>query len=196
MKSKILLSFIMLLLINNSYCQKTNNKIINYNLRINSFYDFQVKRDYNYRLFQLSPVFSIEYKNHNFYLGPLYVYFIQPIPIADEIFEKNSYGLNLGYRYYSNDLFRNSRLFGQFNYSIIQVKYKQYQLGPPFQTDSKKILAENTISLGMDFRIIRKFHLFIDFGFGSYDPFFLMINKFIFTSNLGIEYEFNKRPNR
>jgi hypothetical protein len=129
-------------------------------------------------------------------LGPLYVYFFQPIPVADEIFENNSYGLNLGYRYYSNDLFRNGRLFGQFNYSIFQVMYKKYQLGPPFHTDSKKIIAENTIALGMDFRIIRKFHLFIDFGFGSNDPFFLMINKFTLTSNLGIEYEFNKCPNR
>lgn len=185
-----------MLLFCNSYCQNTDKSIINYSLRINSFYDFQVKHDYNYRIFQIAPVFALEFKNNNFYLGPLYVYFFQPTPIADEIYGNNSYGLNLGYRYYSKDLFRNGRLFGQFNYSIFIVKYKQYQLGPPFQSDRKRMIAENTIALGMDFRIINKIHLFFDFGFGSYDPFFLVINKFTLTNNIGIEYEFNKCPNR
>lgn len=196
MKNKILLSLITLFLIGNSYGQKIDKSIINYNFRINSFYDFQVKHDYNYRTFQFTPVFSVEYKKHNFYLGPLYVYFFQPQPIADEIFENNSFGLNIGYRYYSNYLFRDVRLFGQFNYSMYQVKFQQYQLGSPFQTDNKKIIAENTISLGMDFRFIKKLHLFFDFGFGSYNSFFLLFDKFALTSNLGIEYEFNKCPNR
>lgn len=189
MKKIIFTLFIALFFINKIYGQKDEKKI-NYNLRINSYYDFQVKRDNNYKTFQVAPVFSIDYKNNNFYFGPLYVYFFQPNPIASEIFAPNSFGLNLGYRYYSKELMNNFRLFGQFNYSIFQVKYKDYQLGPPFQTDHKRVIAENTIALGLDFRIIKKFHLSFSFGFGSYDPFFLLINEFTFTSNLGIEYKF------
>ena len=158
MKFKILLSFfIFLFFIDNIRCQETSKSIVKYNLRLNSFYDFQVKRDYNYRMIQFAPASSIEYKNHSFYFGPLYVHFFQPIPIAGEIFEKYSYGLNFGYRYYTNYFYRNGRLFGQFNYSIFQIKSKQYQLGPPFQTDSKKIFAENTVAIGMDLKILRNF---------------------------------------
>ena len=192
MNRKFLSVFIFFFLPYNSFCQIISKSIINYNVRINSFYDFQIKPNYNYRSFQIAPVFSLEYKNHNVYLGPLYVYLFQPKPVANEVFDNNAFGLNLGYRYYSKELFKNGRLFGQLNYSIFNFSYQQHQSIPPFQTKRNKVIAQNTISLGLDYKVINRIHLFVDFGLGSLGPFFLLFNRFTLTSNIGIELDFNK----
>ncbi len=199
MKKKIFLVLVFAIVIV-AYAKPSNQDTIKskvfFGIRINPFYDFEVKRSYNFRIIHLTPLFSIIFKNHNFYLGPQYSYVFQPKPISGQIFEHNSLGFTFGYRYYSNNIFKNTKVFGQFNYSVYQIEYENYQLGPPFKIDKKEIIAENTASLGIDFRVIRNLHFFIGAGFGSYDGFFLMINKFTLTSFLGIEYEFIKRPNR
>jgi len=51
---------------------------------------------YNYKVAHHSPVFSIEFNKHNFYLGPEYSLILKPIkgdPV--NIYEKKSFGINL-----------------------------------------------------------------------------------------------------
>jgi hypothetical protein len=57
-------------------------------------------------------------------------------------------------------------------------------------TEVKKVIAENTVSIGLDYRVLKRIHLSLSIGFGSFDSFFLMINEFNLTSHFGIQYEF------
>jgi hypothetical protein len=80
-------------------------------------------------------------------------------------------------------------MLAQFNYSIFEVDHEDYQRGPPFSSRNKETIVENTLSLGTDYGI-NKIHLFAGIGFGSSGGFFIFIEKFTFTSFLGVEYKF------
>jgi len=183
-RRKILLLFVigLISISNKSYSQDTIKRILQFSARY-TFY-------YNYRVAHHTPVFSIEYNNHNLYFGPEFSFIFQPTPIADIIYKPNSFGFNLGYRYFFNDQKKKLRFFSQFNFSIYQVKYKEYQLGPPISTERKKIIIENTGTLGADFNFYKNIHLFGGLGIGSTSGFFLMLNSFIPCSYIGLEYKF------
>jgi hypothetical protein len=174
----------------NLISQETTKSKVTLGIQLISNYNFELKQENNLRIIQCTPSFSINFKNHKFYLGPQYTYIFQPTPIDNKIYESNSFGLNLGYRYYSNYLFKNARLFGDFNYSIFHVIYTEYQKGPPFETKKEEIFMENTVSLGFDYSIFKKFHLFMGIGFGSYSAFFLILKNFTLTSYVGLGYLF------
>jgi hypothetical protein len=182
--SKIYISLLIGLLpiINNSYCQDTLENKIQFSARY-LFY-------YNYRLTHHSTVFSIELNNHNFYLGPEYSIIFQPTPIADVIYEQNSFGSNFGYRYFFFERRKKIKFFSQLNFSVYQIKYKVYQLGPYYATNRKRIVVENTGTIGLDYCIYKQFHLSGGIGFGSMGGFFLMLNSFIPCSYVGLEYKF------
>lgn len=86
------------------YAQKSVHSELSAGIRTNFFYDFQLMLNNSYRIAQVSPVFSIERKNHNIYFRPEYAYFFQPEPIRNEIFTHISFGINLGNRNYSKYL--------------------------------------------------------------------------------------------
>ncbi len=193
LKYKSILTVILLTLAgltNNLSGQDTVKSKISLGIRFISNYDFEVYRENNFRTLHLAPLFSINFKHHNFFLGPQYSYIFQPTTVTNQIYENNSFGLNFGYRYYSNFLLKNTRLFGEFNYSIFQVKVTNYQLGPPQWTHHEEFYVENTGSLGLDYTILNQFHISLGFGFGSYSGFFLIFEKFTLTSYLGIECVF------
>jgi hypothetical protein len=167
--------------------QDTVKSKVTFGVRFISNYDFEVNRDYNFRTVHLAPLFSVHVRHHNFYAGPQYSYIFQD-PAAGVTYDKNSFGLNFGYRYYSNFLFKNTRLFGEFNYSIFWVKSVSYQLGPPYETKHEEVYPENTVSIGLDYSIRKKLHLFIGFGYGSYEGFILIFEHLTLTSCVGIEY--------
>ena len=173
----------------NLYAQKTAHSEFSAEIRTNFFYDFQLLQNNSYRVAQAAPVLSIERKNHNIFLGPEFAYFFQPKPVTNEIFKHNSFGINFGYRYYSKYLGKNTRIYGQFNYSIFKVKLREYSLGNPYGTDVDRIIAENTITAGIDYRISKKIKLFLGAGFGSFNGFFLMVDKFTLSTNAGIDYK-------
>ena len=173
-----------------SFCQNTCVSRLDISVRLNIYYSFEVKRDYNFRVIHTTPAFSLEYNKHNFYIGPQYSYIFQRIPIADEIYENNSYGINLGYRYYSKELVNKLRIFGQFNYSIYRIKYTEYQKGTPFSTKKQKFIIENTISFGMDFIPFKHIHIYSGIGLGSFDGFFLLFKSSNLNTYVGFEYKF------
>jgi len=170
--------------------QDTVKSKVTFGIRLISSYDFEVYHDHNFRTIHLAPLFSVNIKHHNFFLGPQYSYVFQPTDVTNQIYEHNSFGLNFGYRYHSNFLLKNTRLFGEFNYSIFQVKGTNYQLGPSSGSKWEEIYVENTGSLGLDYTILNQLHLSFGFGFGSYSGFFLIFEEFTLTSYLGIEFVF------
>ena len=187
---KIIIFCLLFISLAKSYSQDTIKSKSNFGIRYTYCYDFEIKHDYNFRIMHHIPVFSFNINNHNFYAGPQYSYLFQPKPIANEIYENNSLGFNLGYRYYSKELIKNLQIFSQFNFSIFQIRYKEYQNGPPFVNEHRKLIIENTATIGMDYKLFNSFNLFAGIGIGSYGGFFLMINYFNLSNYIGIEYKF------
>jgi hypothetical protein len=95
----------------------------------------------------------------------------------------------LGYRYIFSEEQKKLKFFSQLNFSIYQVKYKEYQIGPPYMTERKRITVENTGTLGIDYNFYKKNHLFMGLGIGSTDGFFLMFSSFIPSIYIGLEYK-------
>ena len=185
-----LILFLAIGLTDNLFSQDTVKSKITFGVRFNTGYDFQVKHEYNLNMIRLAPIFSVNLKNHNFYLGPQYSYIFQPTPVSDEIYDNSSYGLTFGYRYYFRDFVDNLRLFGQLNYSLFWVNYSQYQNGMPYFHSITKFSVKNDVSIGLDYHTSKKFHMFLGFGLGSYHAIFLILDDFTFTCYLGIDYCF------
>ncbi|MEZ5195853.1 MAG: hypothetical protein R2764_05490 [Bacteroidales bacterium] len=140
---------------------------------------------------QYSIALNIGLGKHNIYLGPEYNIILDPIkgdPV--DVYEKYNWGLNFGYRYYSNELFKKMKLFGQFNFSIYQLKYKSHSLGNPIAENQKDAIVENTASIGLNYNMYKSFNIFLGAGFGSYDGFFLILESFTPSIYVGVDYRF------
>ncbi|MEI8201606.1 MAG: hypothetical protein WCH34_01245 [Bacteroidota bacterium] len=177
---KLILS--LFLFVNILYGQDSIIKYSNFSIRY-SFY-------YNYKIIHHIPVFSFEYKDHNIYIGSQYSSILLPFGDEGDSYEKNTKGLNLGYRYYFRNQKKLLRPFLQYNFSIYYVKYNEIKLGPPYRIEHKALAIENTASIGIAYKILPKLNIFSGAGFGSYDGFFLMLYAFIPSSYIGIEYNF------
>jgi hypothetical protein len=160
----------------------------NFGIRHSLYYDFEVKNDNNFRVFHQIPSFTFKLNNNDFYAGPQFSYIFQPTPIANEIYRKNSIGLNFGYRIYSEELLKNFKVFGQFNFSIFQVKFDEYQKGSPYKTERNRLIVENTSTIGIDYKLINSLNLFVGFGLGSFNGFFLLFDEFNLSNYIGVEY--------
>jgi hypothetical protein len=107
-----------------------------------------------------------------------------------EIYDKNTYGINFGYRYLFVDKRKKIVPFAQLNFSIYEVEYNEYQLGPISPTTKQNLIVENTASLGVNFNLIKHVQFFSGIGFGSFEGFFLMVDTFIPSAYVGLEYKF------
>ncbi|KAF0198261.1 MAG: hypothetical protein FD166_1612 [Bacteroidetes bacterium] len=118
----ILLILVIPALISESIAQEVSKSKPVFGVRYSTGFTTQVKENQNYRVIHLMPVFTVDFKNNCFYLGPEYAYFIAPEPSGSILYNNNGWGLNFGYRLNSNEFAGNLRIFGQFNYSIYQVR--------------------------------------------------------------------------
>lgn len=145
---------------------------------------------YNYKVVHHTPQFSMNIGQHNIYLGPQFTQVLHSLGDPVDVYSKNTYGGNVGYRFHFWK--RKSKLvpFAQLDFSIFQLKFNENQLGPPFLTERKKIVVENTASIGVDFNPVHHFYIFSGIGFGSYSGFFLLFNSFTPTCYVGLEYRF------
>lgn len=163
------------------YCQDTTKSIKSFCIGYSTYY--------NYKVLHYTPNFSLGFGKHNIFIGPEYNYISKTIkgdPV--DIYEKSNWGLNLGYKYYFSKIISNLRLFGQFKFSIYQLRYDEYQHGPPYITKHKELIIENTATIGVNYKLFKKTFLFSGVGIGSYNGFFLMINSFTPSVFVGIEY--------
>ena len=145
---------------------------------------------YNYKVAHHIPCLSLDIRQHNIYLGAQATTILKPLGDPVDIYEKNAYGINVGYRYLLVDSHKRLVPFTQLNFSIYQVKYTKYQKGPPFSTPSQTRIVENTASFGIDFKPIKHIHIFSGIGFGSFGGFLLLIDYFTPNSYVGLEYKF------
>jgi hypothetical protein len=185
---KIIVFLIVFISFTKIYCQETKKS--GFGLRYTFSYDFEVKRDYNFRVIHHIPVCSYRLNSHDFYVGPQYSYIFQPTPVANEIYENNAFGINFGYRYYTKELINNLQIFGQFNFSVFRIEFEEYQHGYPFKETRQEFVVENTATIGMNYKFINnKLNLFVGTGIGSYNGFFLMLDKFNLSNYIGVGYE-------
>ena len=164
------------------FSQDTTHSSINFGIR----YNFT----YNYKLLHHTPIFSMNIGQHNVYIGPQATTILKSLGDQVDEYKKKAFGVNFGYRF--SFWKRQTMLvpFAQLNFSIYQVKYNEFQKAPPYSTEKKKLIIENTASIGVDFNPVKHFHVFSGVGFGSYGGFFLILDSFTPTCYIGLEYRF------
>ncbi len=183
MKIKLIILFCLISIIDKTYCQNESKLENNFGIRY-SYY-------YNNNIVHHTPTLFVGLKRHNLYIGPEYSIILNPIKgDPTDTYEKSTWGLNVGYRYYSKELAKNFSLFGQFNFSLYQINYTVYQIGPPFTNEHSELIVENTATIGADYKLFNSFNLFAGIGIGSYGGFFLLLDEFTFSSYMGIQYKF------
>ena len=188
---KILLLFIIVITAINLYSQEAKKSC--FGIQYTLSYDFQVaprNSESKIGVLHHAPAFSYRINNHNIYIGPLLSHVFQLKPIGSEKYDNKAFGLHFGYRYYSNELLRNFRIFGQFHFSIFWVECHYHQLGWPYNTTGTEIKVNNTASFGVDYEAIPNLHIYAGTGFGSYDGFFLILERVNLSEYIGIKYEF------
>ena len=164
------------------FSQDTTRTSIGFGVRY-SFY-------YNYKVIHHTPCFSLDIRRHNVYAGFQATSIIKPIGDPVDVYEKNTYGINLGYRYTLSNNPSAFHPFAQLNFSVYQIEYIEYQQGPPFSTLRKKLVVENTASIGLEYVPFKWLRIFSGIGFGSFSGFFLVVDSFTPTSYIGVEYKF------
>lgn len=188
---KILLSFIIVIMAINLYSQEAKKS--SFGIQYTLSYDFQVaprNSENKIGVLHHAPALSYRINNHNLYIGPLLSHVFQLKPVWNDKYDNKAFGLHFGYRYYSNELLRNFRIFGQFHYSIFWVKCQHNQLGLPDGVTKTEIRVNNTASFGVDYEAIPNLHIYAGTGFGSYDGFFLILERVNLSEYIGIKYEF------
>lgn len=188
---KILLSFIIVITAINLYSQEAKKS--SFGIQYTLSYDFQVaprNSENKIGVLHHAPALSYRINNHNLYIGPLLSHVFQLKPVWNDKYDNKAFGLHFGYRYYSNELLRNFRIFVQFHYSIFWVKCQHYQLGLPDGVTKTEIRVNNTASFGVDYEAIPNLHIYAGTGFGSYDGFFLILERVNLSEYIGIKYEF------
>jgi len=145
---------------------------------------------YNYKVIHYAPNLSLDLGQHNVYVGVQATNVLKPMGSELTIYDQNSYGINFGYRFLFIDKQKKVVPFTQLNFSIYQLEYTEYQRGPPFSTDKKRLIVENTASIGVNFNFIKHFQISCGVGFGSLDGFFLLVDSFIPSGYVGLEYKF------
>lgn len=135
--------------------------------------------------------FTLMYRQHDFYIGGQYSPVLKPFwgDGTRTLYDDHTFGLNTGYKYYFFRSPKKIRLFAQLDFSIYQIRYQTWGLGPGV-TNQKEIIIENTALVGMDWNIYKGLYLFAGAGIGSYDKFFLMLDSFIPSFQAGLEYRF------
>jgi len=148
----------------------------------------KLAQQFNYPALHTDLLFSIYLKNHNIYFGPEYTLLMKNLygdPVDE--WDKEYLGVALGYRYIINSTLRKLNFFVSTNFSFYQVKYEEYQLGPPNQTSHYDFVVENTAGFGLNYCISKGILIYGEIGIGSTSGFFLMINEFIPHAGIGLE---------
>ncbi len=183
---KILLFFIIVIMAINLYSQEAKKS--SFGIQYTFYCDLQVaprNDEDNIKVLHHAPAFSYRINNHNLYIGPLISHVL-----TKSKYDNKAFGLHFGYRYYSNELLRNFRIFGQFHFSIFWVECHYHQLGWPYNTTGTEIKVNNTASFGVDYEAIPNLHIYAGTGFGSYGGFCLILDSFNLSEYIGIKYEF------
>lgn len=143
---------------------------------------------YNYKLMHNAIALNLNYKNSNFFIGPEHTHFFSNYYGWGARYEKNALGIYFGYNYSFKTIDRFS-IFLQTAFSIFPSNYSYYQMGPAEWIEHKEWVVQNTASIGTRFKMDNHIRLLLDAGFGSLQGFFLMVDTFVPTVALSLEFE-------
>ena len=142
---------------------------------------------YNYKLLHNTAALNLNYKNSNFFIGPEHTHFFSNYYDGRTHYEKNALGLYFGYNYSFKTIDRFS-FFLQTAFSIFPSNYSYYQMGLAEWIQHKEWIVQNTASIGTRFKVDNHIRLLLDAGFGSLQGFFIMVDTFVPTVALSIEF--------
>ncbi len=141
--------------------------------------------NFNKQILHHAALIALKWKRHSVFLGPEYSVFHQEKPISTIVYNQQAVGALLGYRYSIYE-YKKTKFFCQLAYSMYQLNYREYQLGPPFFIDRKKMRFENSLSIGIEYSIMKPIQLFAGLGLYSMDG-FILNNPLFPNTMLGIQ---------
>lgn len=130
--------------------------------------------------------------SHNFYCGPVYTKLLENY-FGDEvvdIYDEDIFGVNFGYRYLFKSAWKKTNIFLQYDFSFYKAKFKRYGGHAANTVDDQRINLENNASIGINHKISKRMELFAGAGLGSVRSFFLVLDKSLFHTYLGVGYNF------
>ena len=148
-----------------------------------------VGTQYNYKLLHNAVTLTLEYKDSKFFIGPEHTHFFSDYYDFGTRYEKNSLGLCLGYNYTFKTMDKIS-FYLQTVFSAFPSKYSYYQMGLGEWVQHNEWVVQNTASIGILYKLGNNVRVLLDGGFGSLQGFFLMLDTFIPSISLSLEFHF------
>jgi len=195
MKIRYVVIFLILVipaLISESIAQEVTKSKPVFGVRLSANFDniFFSSYEPNSWVLRSIPGLFLEYKNHDFQIGPAQSHFINnPGWLTGTLFNSNSLGLNFGYRYYPIELMRRMRMYAQLQASRFWVKSTNSSQGGGL-SDYQETDWFGYASLGVDYRTSKRFHVFSGIGIGISSTFYKYTEDFYPHVLAGIDYRF------
>lgn len=186
----IFLILVIPVLISESIAQEVSKPKPVFGVRLSANFDNIFFSDYNkdYWVLRSIPGVFLEYKNHDFQIGPAQAHFINnPGWLSSIKFNSNAMGFSFGYRYYPNEILKRVKMFAQLQASQFWVKYTSHSMGSGL-SDRKETAWCGFASLGVDYRISTSFHVFSGVGIGISSTFHNYTENFYPHVLAGIDY--------
>jgi opacity protein-like surface antigen len=188
----ILLLLVFPAMISESIAQEVTKSKPAFGVRVSANFDniFFSKYHMDYWILRSTPGLFVEYKNHDFQIGPAHAHFINnPGWFFSTKFNSNAMGFSFGYRYYPNEILKRMRMFAQLQVSQFWVKYTSNSMGSGL-SEQKETAWCGFASWGVDYRISKRFHVFSGAGIGISSTFHNYTENFYPHLLAGIDYRF------
>ena len=143
---------------------------------------------YTVKSLHFSPSLNYQFKLHAFYAGPDFISILKPFGDPVNTFEPRSIGVQLGYNYIFSIKNKWSFLC-DFHFSIYPYKTNHYTW---FEySNHTRIIVENSLSFGVNYRLRDRLSVYCTAGLNSYDGFFLLIENSSIACMGGFKYYFS-----
>lgn len=146
-----------------------------------------VTTQYNYKMMHNALAMTLSYKNSSFFIGPEHTCFFNHYYSHGLHYERNTFGVCFGYNY-SFFTKENHAVFVRTAFSVFPSIYSYYQMGLADWVRHKDWVIQNTVSLGVRYRLDKHLLLSLNAGFGSLKGFFLLLDSFIPMLSLSLGY--------
>lgn len=160
-------------------------------IKTDSTFSVRYQYAYHYKNDHHGLVLTYNYKKNQFYLGPEFSSFYEALGDPVDLYEKQAFGLGLGYRYQFLPFEKRLNFYFQYHFSMYQYKTTEVQLGPPYQTAHSYFKVENMASLGLSYKLFTMVQLHVGAGFGSYNAFIFFIDRFNPFGQVGVSFLIN-----
>ena len=172
------------------FTNQDKDKLFPYNSTNNRRLGIKTVQQINYPISHSIIAINFSKMNHNIYLGPNYTHLFNNYFGNESVndYEKDSIGINFGYQYIIDSKWKRTNFFLQIDFSVYKLNNKEYQGLFIGIKDEEMIIIENNGSIGINYKVSDNIELMGGIGIGSPEYFFLMINRFLPHSFIGLKY--------